>query len=419
MVGFVRAARARWCPRAPHRRSAHQDRPLPRLRARRARGLAGLRPRHRPDRVRALQPPRGLPRPPELPPGAARPTPSAAPRRSSSRRSPPTPPAPAWRGADPALPPVRGRNAQPPRGSSTQLPVPSAGVLVTATWGGDPAVVKRALGVHTLTARQAAGPPPAHARTSQAPRHPPRRRPGLHRARVRRLLDAERLGHVGVERLALPRRRGLRRRRQRGLCPAQSHRDLGPAGVGGGLGAAPDLRRIASAEQRLRVRGDRTRRRRRPRARRPPTTPSTRPRRWGSRPATRSTTTWRTTGAAGPTPPRCWRSWPRGRPSFTPAGTPRASTAARAPASPISSPRSAPATPSPTRSGTPSGTARRPPAALTSPRADWPNHQRLHQYQGGHNATYGGVTINIDSDYVDAGAASGNVLCSRTARSSR
>lgn len=44
------------------------------------------------------------------------------------------------------------------------------------------------------------------------------------------------------------------------------------------------------------------------------------------------------------------------------------------------------------------------------PSADWANHQRLHQYSGGHNATYGGVTINIDSDYVDAGAASGNVL---------
>ena len=44
------------------------------------------------------------------------------------------------------------------------------------------------------------------------------------------------------------------------------------------------------------------------------------------------------------------------------------------------------------------------------PAADWPNHQRLHQYQGGHNATYGGVTINIDNDYVDAGGASGGEL---------
>ncbi|HUA06777.1 MAG TPA: DUF1906 domain-containing protein [Solirubrobacteraceae bacterium] len=44
------------------------------------------------------------------------------------------------------------------------------------------------------------------------------------------------------------------------------------------------------------------------------------------------------------------------------------------------------------------------------PSTEWANHQRIHQYQGGHNATYGGATINIDSDYVDAGAASGAVL---------
>ncbi len=35
----------------------------------------------------------------------------------------------------------------------------------------------------------------------------------------------------------------------------------------------------------------------------------------------------------------------------------------------------------------------------------WPNHQRLHQYQGGHNETWGGVTINIDSDYDDGAVA--------------
>ena len=31
----------------------------------------------------------------------------------------------------------------------------------------------------------------------------------------------------------------------------------------------------------------------------------------------------------------------------------------------------------------------------------WANHQRIHQYRGGHNETYGGTTINIDNDYVD------------------
>lgn len=31
----------------------------------------------------------------------------------------------------------------------------------------------------------------------------------------------------------------------------------------------------------------------------------------------------------------------------------------------------------------------------------WAPHRRLHQYRGGHNETYGGVTINVDNDYVD------------------
>ncbi|MET0557861.1 MAG: DUF1906 domain-containing protein [Solirubrobacterales bacterium] len=31
----------------------------------------------------------------------------------------------------------------------------------------------------------------------------------------------------------------------------------------------------------------------------------------------------------------------------------------------------------------------------------WAQHQRLHQYRGGHDETYGGVTINIDNNYLD------------------
>jgi Domain of unknown function (DUF1906) len=31
----------------------------------------------------------------------------------------------------------------------------------------------------------------------------------------------------------------------------------------------------------------------------------------------------------------------------------------------------------------------------------WAAHQRIHQYHGGHNESYGGETINIDNDYVD------------------
>jgi hypothetical protein len=35
------------------------------------------------------------------------------------------------------------------------------------------------------------------------------------------------------------------------------------------------------------------------------------------------------------------------------------------------------------------------------PADEWANHQRIHQYSGGHNETYGGYTINIDQDYLD------------------
>ncbi|MHB8691634.1 MAG: DUF1906 domain-containing protein [Solirubrobacteraceae bacterium] len=40
-------------------------------------------------------------------------------------------------------------------------------------------------------------------------------------------------------------------------------------------------------------------------------------------------------------------------------------------------------------------------ASSKIPSSDWASHQRLHQYSGGHNETYGKVTINIDGDYVD------------------
>jgi len=35
----------------------------------------------------------------------------------------------------------------------------------------------------------------------------------------------------------------------------------------------------------------------------------------------------------------------------------------------------------------------------------WADHQRIHQYRGGHNETYGGVTINIDNNYVEGATA--------------
>ena len=36
----------------------------------------------------------------------------------------------------------------------------------------------------------------------------------------------------------------------------------------------------------------------------------------------------------------------------------------------------------------------------------WAPHGRVHQYRGGHNETYGGVTINIDNNWLDLGRGS-------------
>jgi len=40
------------------------------------------------------------------------------------------------------------------------------------------------------------------------------------------------------------------------------------------------------------------------------------------------------------------------------------------------------------------------------PDTRWNPHRRVKQYQGGHNETWGGVTINIDRDYLDVGRGS-------------
>lgn len=41
------------------------------------------------------------------------------------------------------------------------------------------------------------------------------------------------------------------------------------------------------------------------------------------------------------------------------------------------------------------------------PAGAWTDHQRIHQYRGGHDETYGGVTINIDNNYVEGATAGG------------
>jgi hypothetical protein len=51
------------------------------------------------------------------------------------------------------------------------------------------------------------------------------------------------------------------------------------------------------------------------------------------------------------------------------------------------------------------------------PAGAWADHQRIHQYRGGHDDTYGGVTINIDSNYVE-GATTGGETSSDSPRGS-
>jgi len=44
----------------------------------------------------------------------------------------------------------------------------------------------------------------------------------------------------------------------------------------------------------------------------------------------------------------------------------------------------------------------------------WTHHQRIHQYRGTHDVTYGGVTVSVDSDCFDAdttGAAALDLTC--------
>jgi hypothetical protein len=45
---------------------------------------------------------------------------------------------------------------------------------------------------------------------------------------------------------------------------------------------------------------------------------------------------------------------------------------------------------------------------LTDPylsNADWPGHHRLHQYYGGHDETWGGATVNVDNDVINGAVA--------------
>lgn len=46
------------------------------------------------------------------------------------------------------------------------------------------------------------------------------------------------------------------------------------------------------------------------------------------------------------------------------------------------------------------------------PTNQWANHQRVHQYNGGVNRSYGGVTINIDGDWLNAATAAAGAAAS-------
>lgn len=43
------------------------------------------------------------------------------------------------------------------------------------------------------------------------------------------------------------------------------------------------------------------------------------------------------------------------------------------------------------------------------PSTAWPSHQRIHQYRGGHNESYGLMTINIDNDYIDGATVGASI----------
>jgi len=310
-------------------------------------------------------------------------------------------------GANPPLPPVRGRNAQPSQGSSTELPVPSAGVLVTATWGGEPAIVKRALGVHTLTTRQA--PPPAH--PAQARPH------ATHRAG-----DPVYTG-LGFDACSTPSAVAM------SAWGASPYRAVGVY-VGGANEACAQPNLTASWVQQESAAG------------------------WvllpiyvglqapsngcGCAAIVSSQASAEGTAAAddavnqaagvGISPGNPiyddMENYSRGTVNttavlaFLAAWTTELH--ARGYLSGVYSSAGSGVTDLVDQVGTgyvepdEIWNAEWNNQATTSsgyiPAADWPNHQRLHQYQGGHNASYGGVTINIDGDYVDAGAASGSAL---------
>ena len=235
-------------------------------------------------------------------------------------------------------------------------------------------------------------------------------RPGLrrlHRALPDRARD---LVHL----LALQGGEHVHRRHQPGLLAAQPQRLVGERRRRPGLGADPDLRRAAGTCTTTPTGS--TRRPRPRRASRRRTTPWHSSTRSASASATRCGSTWRpsptATRRAGR---RCSTSSTRGVPSCATAATSRASTAARARRSARSCRRCRrPASTCPDQlwiarwcSQPYQPTCYNGTNDPEVPDTLWADHQRIRQYLGGHQETWGGVTINIDSNTVDASLAPG------------
>ena len=310
--------------------------------------------------------------------------------------------------AGPAVPPVSEPNAQPGQGSSAQLAIPSHGVVVTATWQGDPSVVARALGVRSLPAARtrpavargaSARPRTTHkagdqiytglgfdacstpsASTMSAWGSSPYRAIGLYIGGANEACSQPNLTPAWVEQesaagwVLLPIYVGLQAPNNgcgcAGIVPAQASAE--------GTAAADDAINQAEAEGIG------------------PGNPL-----YDDMEAYNRTTTntqavlaflsaWTTELHAHGYLSGVYSSANSGISDFVAAeGTGFAE---------------------PDEIWIADWNGEQNTTSAYVPAGDWANHQRLHQYQGGHNATYGGATINIDSDYVDAGGAGGNAL---------
>ena len=357
--------------------------------------LAGARP-GRPAGLRPLRPARRLPGRPEpqhLPAAPRRPHRGRAPhdrqpagrRRARTASSPPTAPRSASSssaGDDPAAAPARSRRrsptttrrptSPPPPGAPTRAPSPQ------------PAARRR-------SAQRRARPPPAASQI--AVRH------HVHRPRLRRLHRAAADHDVDlVRRLAVQGGQHVHRRRQPRLRPAQPHRRLGHPDHRAGLDADPDVRRAAGAPARSLSRTGSTRPRPPPRAVAAADDAIAQLNALGlgiGNPVYFDMEAFSYTNAACLAATRTFLG-PVDASGCTPAATSPASTPARTRMGAIL-----------LDSGAPSATLHQPddiwfarwngqlgdrPASPAIPDQYWANHQRIHQYQGGHQETWGGIT---------------------------